>query len=73
MDFETGDFVVGALVAILGGLGLVLGAGAVDDEMYIFGLSLFAFAYLFILGIVRRACDRADRRRAAERRAGAHV
>ena len=65
MDFPA---IFGALCAPgalrpLGGvplLGLFLAAGAVDEAMYVFGLSLAAFAYIFIFGQVRRHCDAAD-------------
>ncbi|HVB69834.1 MAG TPA: hypothetical protein VNE67_18455 [Acetobacteraceae bacterium] len=60
MDFETGDIVVGLMVAALGLLGLFLAAGAWDEEMYIFGLALAVFAVLFDFGLLRRHYDRAD-------------
>jgi len=64
MEIEAGDIVVGVMMALLGLLGLILGAGAADDAMYVFGLSLFAFACLFVLGQIRRHYDRADAARA---------
>ena len=78
MDIEVGDLVVGLLVAVLGLIGLVLASGALDDEMYLFGLSLAGFAALFELGLIRRHFDRQEAVRvhaAAERagEAGAHV
>ncbi|MDE2583208.1 MAG: hypothetical protein KGL52_16345 [Rhodospirillales bacterium] len=69
MDFETGDIVVGLMVAALGLLGLFLAARAWDDEMYLFGLALAGFAVLFDFGVVRRHFDRKDAALAA-RRAG---
>jgi len=65
MAVEAGDIVVGVMMVLLGLLGLSLAAGAVDDGMYVFGLSLFAFACLFVLGQIRRHYDRVDAARAA--------
>ena len=66
MNVEASDIVVGLLMAVFAVIGLLLGAGAMDDEMYVFGLSLFLFAVLFILGLIRRHYDRADARRAGK-------
>jgi len=60
MPVTISDRIVGGLMAVLGLLGLFLAAGAVDEAMYVFGLSLAAFAYIFIFGQVRRHCDAAD-------------
>ncbi len=68
MDFETGDVVVGLMVAALGLLGLFLAAGAWDEEMYLFGLSLAGFAVLFDFGLLRRYLR--PEGRGAGRRAG---
>lgn len=65
MDFETGDVVVGLMVAALGLLGLLLAARAWDNEMYLFGLVLAGFAVVFDFGILRRHYDRSDAARAA--------
>ncbi|MDA8251839.1 MAG: hypothetical protein M0Z28_22105 [Rhodospirillales bacterium] len=59
------DVVVGVLVAVLGLIGLFMAAGAVDDEIYIFGLGLGGFAVLFIFGLIRAHFDRADAARRA--------
>jgi len=67
MSSEPGDFVVGALMAVFGLIGLFLAAGAADDEMYVFGLSLAGFAGIFIFGLVKRHYDRADAARALVR------
>jgi hypothetical protein len=63
MDIEVGDLVVGVMMAVLGMVGLVLASGALDDEIYLFGLSLAGFALLFDVGLVRRHFDRKDRAR----------
>jgi len=64
MDSEPGDFVVGALMAVFGLIGLFLAARAADDEMYVFGLGLVVFAGVFILGLIKRHYDRLDAARA---------
>ena len=60
---------VGLLVGILGLIGLILASGALDEEMYIFGLSLAGFAVVFDIGLVKRHYDRID----AARAGGEHV
>ena len=57
---EVSDIVVAALVLALGVFGLVLASGALDAEIYIFGLSLAGFAALFELGLIRAYFDRQD-------------
>ena len=52
------EIVVGALV--LGLVGLVLASGALDGEIYLFGLSLAGFAALFELRLIKRHFDRID-------------
>lgn len=60
------------LVLVLGLTGLVLASGALDDEMYVFGLSLAGFGVVFDLGLVKRHFDRLDAARHAGR-GGSHV
>ncbi len=60
MSEAVSEVAVGLLMAVLGLVGLVLAAGAIDDEIYIFGLGLAAFAVLFDLGLVRAHFDRRD-------------
>ncbi len=60
MHEQTSDLVVGLLVLILGLVGLVMASGALDDAMYVFGLSLAGFAVVFDLGLVKRHFDRID-------------
>lgn len=64
MDTATSDFVIGIMMAAFGLIGLILAAGAVDDGIYVFGLSLFGFACVFNLGLVRAFYDRRDATRA---------
>jgi hypothetical protein len=68
MDIEPSDLIVGVLMAALGLTGLILASGALDDEMYVFGLSLFGFACVFVLGLVRRHFDKLEAARAADHR-----
>src|SRR6478609_9495458 len=51
------DAAIGLLVALLGLIGLIQAAGATDDGIYVFGLSLLAFAVVFDLGLVKRHFD----------------
>ena len=62
-----GDVTVGVFVAVLGLLGLVLAGGALDQEIFVFGLGLFAFAIAFDWGLVRRR-SAGPRRRGRGRR-----
>ncbi len=63
MDIEPSDLIVGLLMAALGLIGLILASGAMDDGMYVFGLSLFGFACVFEFGLLRRHFDRLEARR----------
>jgi hypothetical protein len=51
------DLVIGGLVALLGLLGLVASANALDSGMATFGLALFVFAALFDFWLVKKAFD----------------
>lgn len=56
------DVIIGALVGLLGLLGLFLAAGALDGGMYTFGLGLAAFAVFFVFFLVKRQFDLAHSR-----------
>ncbi len=60
MDTGTSDVIVGILMAVFGLIGLILAGGSVDSGIYVFGLSLFGFACLFNLGLIRAYYDRRD-------------
>ena len=60
---EPSDVIIGVLMAVFGIVGLVLAAGAMDNEMYVFGFSLFGFACVFDAGLLRRHFDRLEARR----------
>ncbi len=47
-------------MAALGLIGLILASGAMDDEMYVFGFSLFGFACVFEFGLLRRHFDKLE-------------
>ena len=67
MDIAASDFIVGLLMAAFGLTGLILASGAHDNEMYLFGLSLFCWAVAFVFGLIRRHYDRVDAALAAAR------
>jgi hypothetical protein len=67
MGVQIGDVLVGLLVAVLGLVGLVMASGAMDNEIFIFGLSLAGFAVVFEFGLVRAHYDRIDAARARGR------
>jgi hypothetical protein len=69
MESNVSDMVVGLMMAVFGLIGLFLVAGAADDEMYLFGISLSVFAVLFDFGLIRRYYDRRDAVRAVVREA----
>jgi hypothetical protein len=60
MGEEASAVIVGVLVTVLGLLGLVLAAGALDIEMSVFGYGLTGFAVLFIFHLIKRHYDRAE-------------
>jgi hypothetical protein len=67
MDTDKSEIIVGLMMAIFGLAGLFLTAGAMDDEMYIFGISLTGFSICFICGLVKQHYDRVDRDRVKAR------
>ena len=48
------DWIVGTMVAVFGGVGMIMGVGARDEEIFIFGFSLAIFSGTFIWGIRQR-------------------
>jgi hypothetical protein len=67
---NLGDIIIGVFVAVLGLIGLVLAGGALDNGIYVFGLSLFAFAVAFDWGLMLKSVRRSERTRAGERAHG---
>jgi hypothetical protein len=66
MSASFADSLVGIAVAVLGILGLFMASGAVDSEIYLFGLSLFALSVLFNFSLIKSAFDRQDAARSGE-------
>jgi hypothetical protein len=64
---NLGDIIIGGFVAVLGLIGLVLAGGALDNEIYVFGLSLFVFAVVFDWGLILKSLRRAERAQAEAR------
>ena len=60
MGIEPSDLIVGLLMGAFGLIGLILASGAMDDEMLVFGLSLFGFACVFDFGLLRRHFDKRE-------------
>ena len=73
MDIEAGDLIIGLLMTALGLIGLFMAAGAQDDEIYVFGLSLAGWGTAFVFGLIRRHYDRADAARIAAHIPGDHA
>ena len=63
MGIDPSDLIVGLMMTVFGLVGLILASGAMDNEMYVFGLSLFGFACVFDFGLLRRHFDRMESRR----------
>ena len=47
--------VIGALVSILGLLGLILAGNPIDPGMYHFGIALFGFAVFYLFWLIKTA------------------
>jgi hypothetical protein len=58
-------WIITGLVALLGFVGLVLAAGALDDGMHLFGMGLVIFSVTFVWFSVKRHFDRLERGTAA--------
>ncbi len=63
MNMDPSDLIVGVMMAIFGLIGLVGASGAMDNGIFVFGMSLFVFSVLFIFGLIKRAFDRAEEAR----------
>ncbi|MBN8897526.1 MAG: hypothetical protein BGO51_20585 [Rhodospirillales bacterium 69-11] len=73
MDIEASDLIVGIMMAVFGLIGLIMAAGATDNEIYVFGLSLLGFAVVFDFGLIRRHFDKAEARQKVLRGEADHV
>lgn len=70
METNLSDVIVGLMMAAFGLIGLFMAARANDDEIYVFGLSLLAFAICFNFGLLKRHYDLRDRIASAARAYG---
>ncbi len=61
MNIDPADLVIGVMVSLFGLAGRFLASRALDDEIYLFGLSLAAFSILFVFSRVHSHFDREDR------------
>jgi Zn-dependent membrane protease YugP len=52
--------VIGAAIAVLGLVGLVLARNAIDSGMNEFGWALFGFAVFFVLWLIKKHFDAID-------------
>ncbi len=50
-------FVIGTLMSILGLLGLILAANAIDAGMLHFGFALFGFAIFYVFWLIKKYFD----------------
>ncbi|HEV7368882.1 hypothetical protein [Arenibaculum sp.] len=63
---NLGKWIIGGVMGVLALLGLYLASHAVDQVFYWFGLGLTLFALLFAFGLMKRAFDEADAKRAED-------
>jgi hypothetical protein len=59
---DTGKWIAGGIVSLIGMVGLFLAANAVDRGIYVFGLALAGFAVIYVFALIRRAFDERDAR-----------
>ncbi|MFM9843336.1 MAG: hypothetical protein ACKVOI_10255 [Dongiaceae bacterium] len=64
---NSGKWIVGGFVSLLGVIGLFLAANAKDNGIYLFGFAIAAFAILYVFAAIKQSYDRrpADDRSAA--------
>lgn len=58
---EFGNWILGIAMGVLGLGGLFFASHAQDEQIYVAGLILFAFAVLFIFYLMKDGFDRAER------------
>jgi hypothetical protein len=58
----TAKWCAGGFVGILGVIGLILAAHAVDTGIHLFGLAVAAFAVFYIFALIKRSFDALERR-----------
>ena len=52
-----GNAILGALMGLVGFIGLIMASQAKDDAFYVGGLIFFLFGVLFVFAIIKRAYD----------------
>jgi len=61
------EIIVGTMMLLFAAIGLIETLNAVDNEMFVFGVSLFGFALVFIIGLIKgRLGNRKAARKSAE-------
>jgi hypothetical protein len=55
---NTGKWIVGGIVSLLGVIGLFLAANAKDNGIYLFGFAIVAFAILYVFAAIKQSYDR---------------
>ena len=54
---NTGKWIVGGIVSLLGVIGLFLAANAKDNGIYLFGFAIAAFAILYVFAAIKQSYD----------------
>ena len=55
---NTGKWIVGGVVSLLGVIGLFLAANAKDNGIYLFGFAIAAFAIFYVFAAIKQSYDR---------------
>ncbi len=54
---NTGKWIVGGILSLLGVIGLFLAANAKDDGIYLFGFAIAAFAVFYVFAAIKQSYD----------------
>jgi hypothetical protein len=54
---NSGKWIVGGFVSLLGMIGLFLAANAKDNGIYFFGFAIAAFAILYVFAAIKQSYD----------------
>jgi hypothetical protein len=54
---DSGKWIVGGIVSLLGLIGLFLAANAKDNGIYLFGFAIAAFAILYVFAAIKQSYD----------------
>lgn len=55
-----GNVILGAVMGLLGLLGLIMASRAHDDGIYVTGMIVFLFGVFFIFAMIKRYYDQAE-------------